>query len=174
MSKLQRAGKLSVLNWQRAVPGVTADLENGFTPHPGADDHRGSTSTVTGRRDAWRGHARLGEKIWDGAPHNAFTDLTRYRDEWFCVFRRLGACLTGRRCTSWPEGGDLDLRRTTARAGRRSRDAKITVTGRSIDVERRGRRQPASAKHRSLTGSRRTAGPGPAGDRQRSDRGSGA
>lgn len=26
-------------------------------------------------------------KIWDGAPHNAFTDLIRYRDEWFCAFR---------------------------------------------------------------------------------------
>lgn len=26
-------------------------------------------------------------KIWDGAPHNAFTDLEFYRGEWFCVFR---------------------------------------------------------------------------------------
>ena len=26
-------------------------------------------------------------KIWDQAPHNAFTDLVRFRDEWFCVFR---------------------------------------------------------------------------------------
>ncbi|MBL9134282.1 MAG: hypothetical protein JNK85_00375 [Verrucomicrobiales bacterium] len=26
-------------------------------------------------------------KIWDAAPHNAFTDLTRFRGEWFCVFR---------------------------------------------------------------------------------------
>lgn len=26
-------------------------------------------------------------KIWDAAPHNAFTDLLRFRDEWFCVFR---------------------------------------------------------------------------------------
>jgi hypothetical protein len=26
-------------------------------------------------------------KIWDEAPHNAFTDLIRYRDEWFCAFR---------------------------------------------------------------------------------------
>lgn len=27
------------------------------------------------------------EKIWDKAPHNAFTNLIRYKDEWFCVFR---------------------------------------------------------------------------------------
>jgi hypothetical protein len=26
-------------------------------------------------------------KIWDEAPHNAFTDLVRFQDQWFCVFR---------------------------------------------------------------------------------------
>lgn len=26
-------------------------------------------------------------KIWDSAPHNAFTDLIRVEDEWFCTFR---------------------------------------------------------------------------------------
>lgn len=26
-------------------------------------------------------------KIWDQAPHNAFTDLIRFQDRWFCVFR---------------------------------------------------------------------------------------
>ena len=27
------------------------------------------------------------QKIWDKAPHNAFTDLVRFNDRWFCVFR---------------------------------------------------------------------------------------
>ncbi len=27
------------------------------------------------------------EKIWGHAPHNAFTDLIRYRERWWCVFR---------------------------------------------------------------------------------------
>ncbi len=27
------------------------------------------------------------EKIWDAAPHNAFTDLIRYQGNWFCTFR---------------------------------------------------------------------------------------
>ncbi|MEX2264158.1 MAG: hypothetical protein WD696_19550 [Bryobacteraceae bacterium] len=27
------------------------------------------------------------KKIWDSAGHNAFTDLIRYRDRWFCTFR---------------------------------------------------------------------------------------
>ena len=33
--------------------------------------------------------ARLVEhrKIWDAAPHNAFTDLVRYKEHWYCVFR---------------------------------------------------------------------------------------
>lgn len=33
--------------------------------------------------------ARLVEhrKIWDAAPHNAFTDLVRFKDRWYCVFR---------------------------------------------------------------------------------------
>lgn len=26
-------------------------------------------------------------KIWDAAPHNAFTDLVRFKDRWYCVFR---------------------------------------------------------------------------------------
>lgn len=26
-------------------------------------------------------------KIWDRAPHNAFTDLIRFRDRWYCAFR---------------------------------------------------------------------------------------
>ncbi len=27
------------------------------------------------------------QKIWDKAPHNAFTDLIQFNDRWFCVFR---------------------------------------------------------------------------------------
>src|SRR5436189_4400788 len=26
-------------------------------------------------------------KIWERAPHNAFTDLARFKGKWFCVFR---------------------------------------------------------------------------------------
>jgi hypothetical protein len=26
-------------------------------------------------------------RIWDKAPHNAFTDLIRFQDRWYCVFR---------------------------------------------------------------------------------------
>ena len=34
-------------------------------------------------------------KIWDAAPHNAFTDLVRFRGEWFCTFREADAHVPG-------------------------------------------------------------------------------
>ena len=27
------------------------------------------------------------KKIWDAGAHNAFTDLIRWRDKWYCAFR---------------------------------------------------------------------------------------
>lgn len=70
-------------------------------------------------------------KIWDQAPHNAFTDLVRFKDQWFCVFRE------GRGHVS-PDGA---LRVITSADGEKwesaahvtspdsdLRDAKITVT----------------------------------------------
>ena len=70
-------------------------------------------------------------KIWDKAPHNAFTDLVRFKDEWFCVFRegknhvspdgalRVIASKDGKewRSTALLTSDDSDLR-----------DAKINVT----------------------------------------------
>lgn len=71
------------------------------------------------------------QKIWDKAPHNAFTDLIRFHDSWFCVFREGekhvspdGALrvITSRDGVNWESAAlitsaDADLR-----------DAKITVT----------------------------------------------
>jgi hypothetical protein len=34
-------------------------------------------------------------KIWDAAPHNAFTDLTRHAGQWWCVFREGSAHVPG-------------------------------------------------------------------------------
>jgi hypothetical protein len=35
------------------------------------------------------------KKIWDAAPHNAFTDLVRFNGQWFCTFREAKGHLTG-------------------------------------------------------------------------------
>lgn len=69
-------------------------------------------------------------KIWDEAPHNAFTDLVRFEDQWFCVFREGKAHVS-------PDGA---LRVITSKDGREwtsatlltsddadLRDAKITI-----------------------------------------------
>jgi hypothetical protein len=95
------------------------------------------------------------QKIWDGSPHNAFTDLIRHHEEWFCVFREGSAhvspdgalhVLTSKYGDRWSSAArllapDADLR-----------DAKITVTpDDELMLSGAGAlRQPASAKHRSL------------------------
>jgi hypothetical protein len=94
-------------------------------------------------------------KIWDAAPHNAFTDLTRFQGRWFCVFREGQAhvspdgklrVLTSLDGTTWSSAalisypaGDL-------------RDAKIVVTpGQRLMLSGAAAlRQPASCHHQSL------------------------
>lgn len=94
-------------------------------------------------------------RIWDSAPHNAFTDLLRHDGEWFCVFRE------GKGHVS----DDGALRVITSRDGREwksaaliksadgdLRDAKITLTpkGELMLSGAVALRQPAPYKHRSL------------------------
>lgn len=70
-------------------------------------------------------------KVWDQAPHNAFTDLVRFQDRWYCVFREGKSHV-------WPDGA---LRVVASADGVKwrsaalltspdsdLRDAKITVT----------------------------------------------
>lgn len=93
-------------------------------------------------------------KIWDGAPHNAFTDLIRFRNEWLCVFRegqghvspdgaiRVLASADGARWDSVAriECADADLR-----------DPKITQgpSGELMLSAAAALRPPASAKHQT-------------------------
>lgn len=71
------------------------------------------------------------KKIWDQAPHNAFTDLIRFRELWYCVFRESegrvdGAgkirVLTSKDGESWESAALLVL------AGRDLRDPKLSIT----------------------------------------------
>jgi len=71
------------------------------------------------------------KKIWDKTPHNAFTDLVRFHNRWFCVFRegkkhvsqdgalRIITSLDG-------ENGESAALITSANSD--LRDAKITIT----------------------------------------------
>jgi len=94
-------------------------------------------------------------RIWDQAPHNAFTDLVRFRGQWFCVFREGQAHVS-------PDGA---LRVITSKDGEKwvsaalltstnadLRDAKITLTpdGRLMLSGAGAIHQPAAFKHQSL------------------------
>jgi hypothetical protein len=70
-------------------------------------------------------------KIWDRAPHNAFTDLVRFKDHWFCVFREGKAhvspdgalrIITSSDGEKWESAGLISSPTSDLR------DAKITVT----------------------------------------------
>lgn len=94
-------------------------------------------------------------KIWDKAPHNAFTDLVRYQGRWFCVFREGAAHVS-------PDGA---LRVITSEDGKTwtsaalltsetadLRDAKITVTpeGKLMLGGAGALHPPSDIRHRSL------------------------
>ncbi len=94
-------------------------------------------------------------RIWDKAPHNAFTDLIRFKGCWYCVFRE------GKGHVS-PDGALRVItskdRRTWASAARLEsstsdlRDAKITVTpdGQLMLAGAEALHQPVTHKHQSL------------------------
>lgn len=70
------------------------------------------------------------KKIWDQGEHNAFTDLIRFRNRWFCIFREGKAhadgegklrVLTSRDGETWESAALIDL------PGRDLRDAKLSI-----------------------------------------------
>ncbi|WP_299469716.1 sialidase family protein [uncultured Gimesia sp.] len=96
------------------------------------------------------------QKIWDQDPHNAFTGLTRFNDQWFCVFR------TGKAHVS-PDGALQVLAskdgkdwKPVARITSDTadlRDAKIAVTpqGQLMLSGAAALHQPNPATHQSMT-----------------------
>src|SRR5438128_2355705 len=70
-------------------------------------------------------------KIWDQAPHNAFTDLIRFRGEWLCVFREGKAHVSpdgSLRVIASPDGKTWTSAALITSPTGDLRDAKITVT----------------------------------------------
>src|SRR6185295_14339586 len=77
-------------------------------------------------------HAELVEarKIWDAAPHNAFTDLVRAHGKWFCTFREGQAHVSTEasiRIISSVDGGKWAPAAVIHKAGYDLRDPKITT-----------------------------------------------
>ena len=88
--------------------------------HPAADDPNAVPQVVEVRR------------IWDAAPHCAFTDLIRFRDRWFCTFRESDAHVYGRdgqiRVITSEDGTTWQSAALIAEAGIDLRDPKISIT----------------------------------------------
>jgi hypothetical protein len=67
--------------------GLLVGLAFGVTLALSGIDDRGTCFAPAAQ--AGNGKAKLlkAERIWDQGKHNAFTDLVRFKDRWYCVFR---------------------------------------------------------------------------------------
>ena len=93
--------------------------------------------------------------LWDRAPHNAFTDLIRFKGQWFCVFREGQAHVSpdgALRVLTSPDGEAWVSAARLASTTGDLRDAKITITpkGELMLSGASALHQPAPAKHQSL------------------------
>ena len=69
-------------------------------------------------------------KIWDRAPHNAFTDLIRFRSRWWCTFREAeahGASVGRIRILVSDDGAGWESAAEVAEDGIDLRDPKLSV-----------------------------------------------
>ena len=94
-------------------------------------------------------------KIWDKAPHNAFTDLIRFKDRWYCVFRAGKGHVSpdgALRVISSRDGKDWQSVALMTSSNSDLRDAKIAIApdGRLMLGGAAALHQPAVAKHQSL------------------------
>lgn len=71
------------------------------------------------------------KKIWDRAPHNAFTDLVRFEDRWYCVFREGQSHVSpdgALRVITSTDGDTWESAALITSADSDLRDAKLTIT----------------------------------------------
>lgn len=96
------------------------------------------------------------KRIWDRAKHNAFTDLTRFKDQWYCVFREGQAHVSpdgALRVLRSKDGEQWESAALIQDSGSDLRDAKITVTpdGQLMLSGAGAIHPPAEYKHQSFT-----------------------
>lgn len=71
------------------------------------------------------------QKVWDAAPHNAFTDLARFGDRWYCVFREGKEHVSpdgAIRLITSPDGENWQSAALIASPSGDLRDPKLTIT----------------------------------------------
>lgn len=94
-------------------------------------------------------------RIWNKAPHNAFTDLIRFKGRWFCVFREGKGHVSpdgALRVITSKDGNDWESAALITSDNSDLRDAKITVTpnGQLMLAGAEAMNKPVSHKHQSL------------------------
>ena len=95
------------------------------------------------------------QRIWDRAPHNAFTDLIHFHDRWYCVFRegQEHASPDGAlRVITSVDGAQWESAALITSENSDLRDAKITVTphGRLMLTGAEAVNKPTTHRHQSL------------------------
>jgi hypothetical protein len=112
-------------------------------------------------------------KIWDHAPHNAFTDLVRFHDGWLCVFREGGSHVARQGSIRVIQSRDGEKWRSCALIRDELgdlRDPKLSLApgGRLMLLAAIALPQPNSLKHLSVvsfsTDARHWSKPVPVGD----------
>jgi hypothetical protein len=93
-------------------------------------------------------------RIWDAAPHNAFTDLAWFKGSWFCVFREGKAHVSpdgALRIITSKDGQEWRSAALLTSSNADLRDAKITITpdNRLMLSGAGALHQPAEFKHQS-------------------------
>jgi hypothetical protein len=94
-------------------------------------------------------------RIWDEAPHNAFTDLIRFNDRWYCVFREGKAHVSPDGAIRVISSDDSKKWTSAARIASKGwdwRDPKLTVApdGRLMITAAIARRPPDKEIHQSF------------------------
>ncbi|MCP4787543.1 MAG: exo-alpha-sialidase [Fuerstiella sp.] len=94
-------------------------------------------------------------RIWDDAPHNAFTDLVRFKDRWYCVFREGKGHVSpdgALRVITSTDGEQWESAALVTSEDSDLRDAKITVTpdGRLMLAGAEATESTAGRHHQSL------------------------
>jgi hypothetical protein len=95
-------------------------------------------------------------RIWDRAPHNAFTDLVRFKDRWYCVFREGRGHVSpdgALRVITSDDGESWESTALLTSEDSDLRDAKITVTpdGQLMLSGAEAMNKPVDYRHQSLT-----------------------
>jgi hypothetical protein len=94
-------------------------------------------------------------RIWDEAPHSAFTNLTRYKGAWYCVFREGNGHVSGNGALRVITSKDGDTWTSAARLTSETadlRDAQICITpdNKLMLSGAAALHQPADARHQTM------------------------